>query len=78
LRDQPARLFSRKPQLLAVDFIRRDIRRRRAEILQFKRKHRKFDRLRCGRFGRAGDGEPCSNHGRNEDERTAAHGPIPV
>ena len=74
LRDQPTRLFRRKPQLLAVDVVGRNVRRSGAEILQFKRKHRKFDRLRCGGFGRLGDCEPCKNHYRSEDQSNAAHG----
>src|ERR1700733_11012609 len=76
--DQPTRLFRRKPQLLAVDVVRGDVRRGGAEIFQFKRKHRKFDRRRCGRFGWLfsclGDCEPCKNHCRSEDESNAAHG----
>src|SRR6202140_4523831 len=57
LRDQPPRLFGRKPQLLTVDLVGGNIGRSGAEILQFKGKHRKFDWLRCGRFGRTGDRE---------------------
>jgi hypothetical protein len=42
-RDQPKRLFRRKPQLLAVDVVGGNIRRGGAEIFQFKRKDRQFD-----------------------------------
>ena len=57
-RDQPARLLGRQPQLLAVDVVGRRVRRCGAEILQFKWKHREFDRLRCNGLGRHGEETP--------------------
>ena len=72
--DQPARLFRRKPQLLAVEVVGGHVRRSGAEIFQFKRKDRKSDRgRRCG-FGCLGDCEPCKNHYRSQEKNNAAHG----
>ena len=70
-RDQPPGFFGRKPQLLAVDVVRRDVGGRGAEIHQFKRKHRNFDRRRCD--GSPGHIAPGKEHGRHEVRCDAAH-----
>ena len=69
-RDQPPRFFGRKPQLLAVDVIRRDVGGRGAEIQQFERKHRNPDRRR--RDGGPGHHAPGKEHGRHEVRCDAA------